>query len=153
MVKKIFCPKCRRPIPAPDDEPVLACEACNLKVNRLQMGVTPGLANMPVFRDFRGERIGTFEIVELIGQGGTGMVYKARPAAGGPDVALRVLDYNYARKSDFLGRFKTMVQRGFRQDAQEDTRLVLQVFIKAADICNCAKRMELYRIWAEVGDD
>src|SRR5947209_20230477 len=38
-----------------------------------------------------GQRVGAYELVQRIGRGGLGDVYRARPAAGGTEVALKLL--------------------------------------------------------------
>jgi hypothetical protein len=53
----------------------------------------------------RGQRLGNFEIVEAIGRGGMGEVYRARDNKLGRDVALKVLPEVFARDHDRMERF------------------------------------------------
>lgn len=58
----------------------------------------PYLAGVP-------SRLGAYELVSVIGEGGMGRVYRARDTAGGPDVALKVLLPAWASDADVVRRF------------------------------------------------
>jgi eukaryotic-like serine/threonine-protein kinase len=53
-----------------------------------------------------GSRLGPFEILAGIGAGGMGVVYRARDAKLGRDVALKVLPEAFARDADRMVRFQ-----------------------------------------------
>src|SRR5258706_293401 len=53
-----------------------------------------------------GQTLGNFEIVEAIGRGGMGEVYRARDSKLGRDVALKVLPEVFARDDDRMARFQ-----------------------------------------------
>jgi eukaryotic-like serine/threonine-protein kinase len=53
----------------------------------------------------RGQKLGNFEIVEAIGRGGMGEVYRARDSKLGRDVALKVLPEAFAGDQDRMARF------------------------------------------------
>ncbi len=54
----------------------------------------------------KGTRLGAFEIVELIGAGGMGAVYRARDTTLGRDVAIKVLPETFANDAARLARFE-----------------------------------------------
>jgi serine/threonine-protein kinase len=53
-----------------------------------------------------GDRLGPYEVVDLLGAGGMGEVYRARDTNLGRDVALKVLPDAFARDPDRVGRFR-----------------------------------------------
>jgi serine/threonine protein kinase len=53
-----------------------------------------------------GRKLGSFEILSLIGKGGMGEVYSARDTKLGRDVALKVLPADFARDPERLARFR-----------------------------------------------
>ena len=57
-----------------------------------------------------GTRIGPYEVVGLLGEGGMGQVYRARDAKLNRDVALKVLPALLADDPDRLARFQREAQ-------------------------------------------
>ncbi|HYN07310.1 MAG TPA: protein kinase [Vicinamibacterales bacterium] len=57
-----------------------------------------------------GHRLGSFEIVSLVGEGGMGQVYRARDTKLGRDVAIKILPDTFARDADRLARFRREAQ-------------------------------------------
>ena len=57
-----------------------------------------------------GSRIGSYEIVALLGEGGMGEVYRARDVKLGWDVALKMLPDAYALDRDRRARFEREAQ-------------------------------------------
>src|SRR5215510_10868405 len=53
-----------------------------------------------------GTRLGTYEIVDLLGSGGMGDVYRARDLKLGREVAIKVLPEEFARDSSRVARFE-----------------------------------------------
>jgi Tol biopolymer transport system component len=58
----------------------------------------------------RGGRLGPYELVEVIGAGGMGVVYRARDTRLQRDVAIKVLPEVFARNAERLARFKREAQ-------------------------------------------
>jgi serine/threonine protein kinase len=54
----------------------------------------------------RGTRLGPYEIIELVGAGGMGEVYRAHDPRIGRDVAIKILPAAYASDPDRLRRFE-----------------------------------------------
>jgi serine/threonine protein kinase len=57
-----------------------------------------------------GTRFGPYELVNLLGEGGMGQVYRARDTALGRDVALKMLPELFAADADRLARFEREAQ-------------------------------------------
>ncbi len=55
--------------------------------------------------DITRERLGRYRIVDKLGQGGMGAVYKADDLSDGTTVAIKVLNVNFAKKPESLRRF------------------------------------------------
>jgi serine/threonine protein kinase len=53
-----------------------------------------------------GERIGNYEILGLLGEGGMAVVYRARQINVGRDVAFKVIESRLANSPDFIKRFE-----------------------------------------------
>lgn len=54
-----------------------------------------------------GKVIDNYEITGILGKGGMGVVYKAKDTTLDRDVALKMMDANFARDEEFLKRFKS----------------------------------------------
>ena len=57
-----------------------------------------------------GTRVGAYEVVSLLGEGGMGQVYRARDTKLNRDVALKILPEAFAFDGDRIARFRREAQ-------------------------------------------
>jgi len=105
----LLCPDCHSSVSVDESEPWLRCDVCGLEANLSRVETAPGSASFPMVKDLTGESLGGYDLEELIGVGGMGVVYKARRAdeVDGVPVAVKVLncDYHWQRE-EFVSRFQ-----------------------------------------------
>ncbi len=85
----VRCPSCGASIALAAGDTRLACTSCGLAAPVSRVGTAPGAALVELERDLVGATLGGHEVVERIGAGGMGTVYRARGPSG--DVAVKVL--------------------------------------------------------------
>lgn len=97
------CPKCGAPIPA--EAPQGLCPKCLLVQASLPTESGQGTRPQPPRNDELAAAFANFEILELIGQGGMGFVFKARQIKLDRLVALKILPQSLATDPAFAERF------------------------------------------------
>jgi serine/threonine protein kinase/ribosomal protein S27AE len=85
----VRCPSCGASIPLAAGDTRLSCTACGLAAPVSRVGTAPGAALVELEPDLAGATVGGHAVVERIGAGGMGTVYRAQGPSG--EVAIKVL--------------------------------------------------------------
>ena len=70
------------------------------------LAMAPGLVDDPAQPTLTGQRLGVYQILDLLGVGGMGEVYRARDTRLGRDVAVKVLPRLFSADPERLARFE-----------------------------------------------
>lgn len=102
------CPKCGKQFTVPAGKKIPNCTACQVPLRMLFEATDPGAEptrRFSVSDLARGRKLGKYEILEAIGQGGKGMVFKARDAELERVVAIKVLKQMEGMDPEQVKRF------------------------------------------------
>lgn len=102
------CPRCGKQFTVPAGKKLPNCAACQVPLRMLFEATDPG-AEPPCSRSIselaRGRRLGKYEILETLGHGGKGMVFKARDGELERVVAIKVLKQTEGMDPEQVKRF------------------------------------------------
>jgi serine/threonine protein kinase len=105
-----------------------------------------------------GKTLGRYEIIDLLGEGGMGTVFRARDVTLRRDVAIKVMHPQYIRQQDFRQRFLQEAQTAARLDhasivpvydfgQQEDLLYIVMKFVPGDNLQQLLKDMRTQKQW------
>ena len=98
-----ICSRCKTELSSQAPEGL--CPRCLLKAGAAELGLAFSGGGEPG-AGFGGQRFGNFELLEKIGEGGMGVVYRARQVNLNRMVAVKLLPPGPLRHEDAVGRFR-----------------------------------------------
>ena len=163
----VRCPACGAAIALAVGDTRLACAACGLATPVSRIGTAPGatagVALVALEADLAGMTLAGYRIVERIGAGGMGTVYRARPvddSSASPEVAIKVLRpglgtdraavlARFAREAEALRRLRhPNVVRFLDHGEEHDVAYIITELVPGRDLAAtlAANRLPLPRV-------
>jgi serine/threonine protein kinase len=105
---QLLCPACHTPVREAPGRTSISCDACAVEIDVSRLGTVAGKPRFLPERDRAGAVVGDFSIVERLGAGGMGTVWRAEGATG--QVAVKFLAAGLAGDSDLVVRFQREIQ-------------------------------------------
>jgi serine/threonine-protein kinase RIO1 len=104
MSSGFFCPRCRSRITSQGGSHA-TCPGCGLSIDLALADTHAGDMSFAAVRDLSGEAVGPYALVECLGTGGMGAVYRANDSRTGEEVAVKVLSPQLAAQPELVNRF------------------------------------------------
>lgn len=107
----LLCPACQTPLPGlTAGAASLLCPGCQVEVDAARLETLVGKPRFVAERSWVGATINGMVVEEMIGAGGMGTVYRARPARqGDPLLAVKFLSPSLAAEPELVARFEREV--------------------------------------------
>jgi hypothetical protein len=107
----LLCPACQTPLPGlTAGAASLLCPGCQVEVDAARLETLVGKPRFVAERSWVGTTIKGMVVEEMIGAGGMGTVYRARPARqGDPLLAVKFLSPSLAAEPELVARFEREV--------------------------------------------
>jgi tetratricopeptide (TPR) repeat protein len=136
-----FCKKCATPLPSTDDAQISVTQTLETPARRLALG--------SIFAE-------RYEILEELGKGGMGEVYRVKDKTLDEEMALKVLKPEIAADKDIIERFKNelklarkiahrQVCKMYDLSEKEETPYITMEYVKGEDLKSFIRKKEKFK--------